>query len=127
MILGIGVDVIEVKRIAEAIERHGDHFLRRIFTEKEVEYCRSKRAAPLHFAGRFASKEAAFKALGTGWSGNVRWTDVEVTNLPSGAPEIHFYGRAAELLAEKAAARAFVSISHIEGLAAAVVALESDS
>lgn len=126
MIVGLGIDVIEVKRVGDAIDRHKERFTRRIFTQREIDYCSTKKSAMLHYAGRFASKEAAFKAMGTGWSGSIAWADVEVTNLPSGAPEIHFYGKALERIEAMKAVRAFVSISHIEGLAAAVVVLEAD-
>lgn len=124
MIVGIGTDVIEVKRVQEAIEKYGDRFLRRIFTETEIEYCSTKKAAALHYAGRFASKEAAFKALERGWGGELSWKEIEITNEPSGAPRLHFYGKALETANQKKVNAAHVSISHIQDLATAVVVLE---
>jgi holo-[acyl-carrier protein] synthase len=125
VIAGIGIDIIEVKRISEAIERHGERFLRRIFTDVEIEYCSARKTAALHYAGRFASKEAAFKAMGQGWTGNISWTEIEIHNEPSGKPQIVFYGKALELIKSKNVTTAVVSISHIEELATAVVVLES--
>jgi len=124
MIVGIGTDIIEVKRIQEAIDKYGERFLRRIFTAVEIEYCSARKTAPLHYAGRFASKEAAFKALEQGWGGEVSWKDVEVWNEPSGAPRLRLYGKALEIAQSKKVTASHVSISHINDLAAAVVVLE---
>lgn len=124
MIVGIGTDIIEVKRIDEAIQKYGERFVRRIFTEAEIEYCSARKAAAMHYAGRFASKEAAFKALQRGWGGEVSWKDVEIVNEPSGAPRLHFYGKALEIAQEKKVTASHVSISHIQDLATAIVVLE---
>ena len=126
MILGIGTDVIEVRRVGDVAQRHGERFLRRIFTDSEIAYCSARKNAALHFAGRFAAKEAAFKAIGRGWGGDIGWKDVEVTNLPSGAPQISFYGKALEAVTGMKMSRAFVSISHVEEMATAIVVLEGD-
>ena len=126
MIVGIGTDVIQVKRIGQAIERFGNRFLKRIFTALEIEYCSSRRNADLHYAGRFAAKESAFKAMQRGWGGDVSWTDIEVYNEPSGAPRIRFQGKALEIVQSMNMTRAHVSISHIEEVAVAMVALERD-
>jgi holo-[acyl-carrier protein] synthase len=125
MISGIGIDVIEVQRIKESMERFGDRMLNRLFTKPEIEYCSARKNPALHLAGRFAAKEAAFKALGKGWGGDISWKDVEITNLPSGAPQIAFYGKALELKNSKNITGAFVSISHIEQIATAIVIVES--
>jgi holo-[acyl-carrier protein] synthase len=125
MISGIGIDLIEVSRIRDAISKYGDRFTKRIYTNVEIEYCSSKRNAALHYAGRFAAKEAAFKALERGWMGDISWKEIEVYNEPSGAPRIVFYGKASELIKEKKVVRAFVTISHIEEHATAAVVLES--
>src|SRR5262245_14903090 len=119
MILGIGTDIIEVKRIREAIDKYGDRILRRLFTEKEIEYCSARKSAALHYAGRFAAKEAAFKAMRRGWGGDISWKDVEITNLPSGAPQITFHGKALEVVEGLKWTRVHVSLSHIEELATA--------
>jgi holo-[acyl-carrier protein] synthase len=124
MISGIGIDLIEVRRIREAIEKYGDRFVKRIYTDVEIEYCSSKKAAALHYAGRFAAKEAAFKALERGWGGDISWKEIEVVNEPSGAPRLVCYGKALELMERKGIVRSYISISHIEEHATAVVVLE---
>lgn len=124
MILGIGTDVIEVRRIREAIEKYGDRILKRLFTPTEIEYCSARKNAALHFAGRFAAKESAFKAMGRGWGGDISWKDVETINEKSGAPRLNFYGKALEVLSEKKMTASYVSISHIEEIATAIVVLE---
>jgi holo-[acyl-carrier protein] synthase len=124
MILGIGTDVIEVRRIKEALERHGDRIAKRLFTPLEIEYCSSRKNAALHYAGRFAAKEAAFKAMGRGWGGEIAWKDVEIYNAPSGAPHLNFYGKALEVVKEKKMTAPHVSISHVEEIATAIVVLE---
>jgi holo-[acyl-carrier-protein] synthase len=125
MIIGIGTDLIEVKRISDVIDRHGERFLKRIFTPLEIQYCSSRKAAPLHYAGRFAAKEAAFKAMGKGWGGDISWNEIEIYNEPSGAPHLNFYGKALALVTEKQMSAAYVTITHIEEFAAAAVVLES--
>ena len=122
MIVGIGIDVIEVARIRGVLERHGDRFLRRVYTEREQESVHGVREQFL--AARFAVKEAAFKALGTGWAKGVRWVDVEVTNLASGQPVLSFRGDAERRLRELGANRVHVSISHTESYAVGQVLLE---
>ncbi len=112
MLKGIGVDIIEVDRVEGVIERRGDRFLDRIYTVKEIDYCRSKKDYVRSFAGRFAAKEAVMKALGTGWRKGVRWKDIEITNAPSGKPQLTLYGRAREIMDELGAASALVAISH---------------
>src|ERR1700740_3062298 len=95
MILGTGVDLAEVGRIREAVERYGDRFIQRIYTEAEIAYVESKANRFERYAGRFAAKEAGMKAIGTGWKRGVRWQDFEVLNLPSGRPTLRFHGQAA--------------------------------
>jgi holo-[acyl-carrier protein] synthase len=126
VILGIGTDIVEVQRIRHAIERFGDRFVKRIYTEVEIAYCSSRKNSAMHYAGRFASKEAAFKAMRRGWGGDISWKDVQVHNLPSGAPVLTFFGKALELVTEQKMTNAHVSISHIEELAVATVVLETD-
>jgi len=124
MISGIGIDLIEVQRIREAIAKYGDRFLNRIYTKVEIEYCSTKKSAELHYAGRFAAKEAAFKAMERGWGGDISWKEIEIHNETSGAPRVVFYGKALELIQQKKIVRAHVTISHIEEHATAVVILE---
>lgn len=125
MIVGIGIDIIEVKRIKDVMERHGDYFFKRIFTEKEIEYCNArKKNAVLHFAGRFAAKEAALKALGTGLTGGISWTEIEIENAISGKPRLVFSGKAKEAFDLIGGKKTHVSISHSKGYAAGQVIIE---
>jgi len=125
MIKGIGIDIIEIERIRGVIEKHGDHFYERIFTPKEIAYCKAKKKnALLHFAGRFAAKEAAVKALGTGFSGGIAWTDIEILNECSGRPVMTFSGKAAAAYAATGGTTTHVSISHSKGYAASQVVIE---
>ena len=122
MIAGIGTDIAEVARVRRAIERHGEKVLHRVFTDREIEYANLKTDPYQKFAGRFAVKEAAFKALGTGFTS---WHDVEVVNDPSGKPTISLSGRAAARADELGVTRSHASISDTEDLAVAVVILET--
>lgn len=124
MIVGTGIDIVEVPRVAQAIERFGDRFLRRIFTAGEIKYCQSKRNAAERFAARFAAKEAALKAIGTGWKRGVAWTDVEVRREPGGRPSVHFSGAAARHASTLGMKRASLSLSHTAEMATAQVILE---
>jgi holo-[acyl-carrier protein] synthase len=124
MIVGTGVDIAEVPRVAAAIERFGHRFLRRIFTENEIRYCESKANRVERYAARFAAKEAALKAIGTGWKRGVTWRDVEVTREPGGRPTMTFHGKAAEFAGKLGMKRAHVSLSHTAEHAIAQVILE---
>lgn len=124
MIVGTGIDITEVPRIAAAIQRFGDRFLHRVYTDREIAYCRSKRNSVERFAARFAAKEAAMKAIGTGLRQGVTWHDVEVGREPGGRPTILFTGRAAEFAARLGAQRAALSITHTAEIAMAQVILE---
>ena len=125
MIVGTGIDIAEVPRIAESIERFGDRFLKRIYTEGEIRYCDSKANRVERYAARFAAKEASMKALGTGWSRGVRWRDIEVYRQPGSRPTIRFHGKAAEFAARLNAKNVSLSLSHTEEQAIASVILES--
>ena len=125
MIVGTGIDLAEVPRIAAAISRFGARFLHRIFTEGEIRYCESKANRMERYAARFAAKEAAMKALGTGWNHGVRWRDIEVKRQPGGRPTIAFYGKAAEISATLGAVNVALSLSHTVDEAIAHVILES--
>ena len=125
MITGIGIDVIQNDRIRDSIQRFGDRFLNRIYTEAEMEYCRKCAQPEIHYAARFAAKEAAFKALGTGWAAGVKWKDVEVVKLPSGKPELHLYGEALTHATSAGAKQFFVSLTHDQSVSCAVVVLEA--
>lgn len=124
MIVGTGVDIAEVPRIREAIERHGERFLKRIFTEGEIQYCESKANRVERYAARFAAKEAGMKAIGTGWNHGVRWRDIEVARKPGGRPTLLLHGKAAEFAAKLGATNIALSLTHTAEQAFAQVILE---
>jgi holo-[acyl-carrier protein] synthase len=124
MIVGSGIDLTEIDRIQKSIERFGARFLDRIFTPAEQEYCLRKRRSAESFAARFAAKEAGAKALGTGISHGVTWTEIEVAREPGGRPTLRFHGRAAQMAARIGVAHAAVSLTHTADLAMASVLLE---
>ncbi len=125
MIVGTGIDIAETVRIQQALDRHGERFCRRVYTPEEISYCEKFKNKAERYAARFAAKEAAFKALGTGWREGVRWRDVEITHHPSGRPELILSGRAAELARELGVIHTAVSISHAAHYVVAQVILES--
>lgn len=124
MIVGIGVDIVEVGRIRRAIARHGGRFIGRIFTEQEADYCRRCGRPEQRFATRFAAKEAALKALGVGWAQGLQFLEVEVRNDERGAPSVYFSGKARRLAEELGARRVHVSMTHHRHFAVAQVILE---
>jgi len=124
MIVGIGVDIVDIRRVRGVLERQGDRFVRRVFTAAEQDYCRAHRDPSPYFAARFAAKEALFKALGTGWARGVTWRDAEVQRQENGAPRLMLTGCARKLADQQGARRAHVSLSHSEETAIAVVILE---
>jgi holo-[acyl-carrier protein] synthase len=125
MIAGSGIDVIEIERIQGSIDRFGKRFLDRVFLDEEQAYCMRKRNAAESLAARFAAKEAAAKALGTGMSHGVNWLEIEVVREPSGRPTLRFHGRAAQMAERLGVVRASLSLTHSTGLAVASVVLES--
>ncbi len=124
MVIGIGIDIVAVERIREAEKRWGQRFLNRIFTEGEIKYSFNHKLPHIHLAARFASKEAMMKALGTGFSGGIRWKDIEVINKDSGKPEIILHGRGRELSDFMKVRGIHISISHDDTYAVAQVVLE---
>jgi len=124
MIVGSGIDLIEIARIDQAVTRYGSRFLDRVYTKQEQEYCRRKRKFAESFAARFAAKEAGAKALGTGISFGVSWLEIEVVRPPGQRPTLAFHGRAAQFAARLGAARIALSITHTSQLAMASVVLE---
>jgi holo-[acyl-carrier protein] synthase len=125
MIVGTGIDIAEVPRIAASIARFGERFLHRIFTASEIHYCDSKANRAERYAARFAAKEAAMKAIGTGWNHGVTWRDVEVSRMPGGRPTITFHGKAAEFAAKLGAKHVALSLTHTAEHAIAQVILEN--
>jgi holo-[acyl-carrier protein] synthase len=111
-IVGIGTDIVECLRIAQMIERHGELFIARVYTAHEIEYCRSRKAATQHYAGRWAAKEAILKALGTGWIRGITWRDVEIRNEAGGRPIVSLSGGAREVCEKLGIGQILISISH---------------
>jgi holo-[acyl-carrier protein] synthase len=124
MVLGLGTDLMETRRLQESIDRFGERFLERIFTAGEIAYCSRKKNAAESFAARFAAKEAGAKALGTGISRGVSWKEFEVRREVSGQPTLHLSGRAAELARVMGIRRFQLSLTHSRELAMAVVVAE---
>jgi holo-[acyl-carrier protein] synthase len=124
MIVAIGIDMIEIARLDEVFGRRGERFRDRVFTAAEIAYCESRAAKMESYAARFAAKEAAMKALGTGWGEGVGWRDIEVLRSPSGAVSLEFHGRARERLEQLGAHRAHLSLTHSRDHALAQVVLE---
>jgi holo-[acyl-carrier protein] synthase len=127
MIYGIGVDLVRVDRVARVVDRYGERFLKRVFTDREIAYCHTRAQQGIYqFAQRFAAKEAFSKALGVGLrQGGIRWREVEVLPDPRGKPEIHVVGRAAKLCREMGIAAMHLSLTDEDNLAVAMVVLET--
>jgi holo-[acyl-carrier protein] synthase len=125
MLIGTGVDLIEVERIAHSIARFGDRFLRRVYTDVEISYCSRKRGSAESFAARFAAKEAGAKALGTGISRGVAWNEFQVGRQPGGRPVLELRGRARLLANELGVQTISLSLTHTSSLAMAMVVMES--
>jgi len=123
MVKGIGTDIIEVNRIKRSIEKDNG-FAERIFSEEEISYCRSKVRSEIHFAARFAAKEAFFKALGTGWRDGMKWKEISVKNDPLGKPEIQLSGKSLEFFNKNSMRKINISISHTKIYAVAFVIIE---
>lgn len=124
MILGTGVDIVVVSRIAQSIERHGDRFLNRIYTSSERAYCDGMREPAIHYAARWAAKEALLKAIGTGMREGVKMKDIEVLKMDTGQPRMTLTGRAGEIAEGLGSRRIHVSLTHDAGMAVAMVILE---
>ena len=125
MIVGLGIDITEVSRIASAINRRGMSFLERVYTPSEIAYCEKHRNRAERFAGRFAAKEAAMKALGTGWTNGVRWVDIEVVREPSGKPTLKLSGASQEIANRLGVKHIALTITHTGNTALAQVIFES--
>ena len=111
-VIGIGTDIVEVARIGDMIEKHDATFIQKVFTEGEITYCEPRKAAVQHFAGRWAAKEAILKAIGTGWSNGIKWTDIEVINEMGGKPYVKLNGKAVTVCADRGIDEILISISH---------------
>jgi holo-[acyl-carrier protein] synthase len=118
-VIGIGTDIVECLRIGQMIERHGELFITRVYTDHEIQYCQSRKLAMQHFAGRWAAKEAVLKAIGTGWIKGVSWRDVEVRNEPGGKPTIVLRGGLKDIADNAGVGQVLISVSHCRSHATA--------
>jgi len=125
-IIGLGVDIVETSRIADLLGEYPERFLERCFTPGEQEDSKSPKRRSEHLAARFAAKEAALKALGTGWSKGIGWTDIEVIKDIAGKPSLNITGRAKEIASEQGITKWHLSLSHISTHAVASVIAESE-
>ena len=119
MIVGLGTDIVEIVRIGRMIERHGETFLNRVYTEEENRYCQRRKESYQHYAGRWAAKEAVMKTLGTGWTRGVGWQDIEVLAKKSGQPVINIRGAAREFAEQLGIDEILITISHCRAYATA--------
>lgn len=124
MIVGIGVDIVEIEKLRLAMVRRGERLRNRAFTSAEIRYCEERANQYQHYAARFAAKEAAFKAIGTGWRDGIGWHDAEVKNELSGKPNLILTGRASELARRMGTQHIWLSLSHTDRYAVAQVVLE---
>lgn len=125
MVLGVGTDLIEIERVQQSLDRFGTRFMQKVFTAGEIAYCQRKKHAAESFAGRFAAKEAAAKALGTGISRGISWQEIEVKREPGERPTLHLSGRAAERARSMGIAHLHLSLTHSRDVAMAVVIAEN--
>jgi holo-[acyl-carrier protein] synthase len=126
-ILGTGIDIVECLRIARMIELHGELFISRVYTDAEIEYCSTRKAATQHYAGRWAAKEAVLKALGTGWRRGISWRDIEVLNDRHGAPIVALHGGARDVCEKAGIRQMHLSISHCRSHAVAYAIAEGEN
>lgn len=118
-ILGIGTDIIEVPRIGKMIEQHGELFLRRVYTDREIRYCQGRKHAFENFAGRWAAKEAILKAIGTGWVRGICWTDMEIRREGTSGPKVLLHGGARDAAVQRGIGEILISLSHCRTYATA--------
>ena len=119
MIVGTGIDIIEIDRIKNSIQKYSDRFKKKIFTQKEIEYCDSQAEPAKHFAARFSVKEAVLKCFGTGMSGGILWKDIEVDKLESGQPILNLYGKGKKIFEQQNLKQIHISITHDKSYALA--------
>ena len=124
MILGVGIDLVEIDRFKSALRRHGDRLLKKVFTDSERVYCEAQMNRLAHYAARFAGKEAVLKALGTGWRGGIKWTDVDIYHDKLGKAEVKLSGVAAKVAEEKGVKRVLITLSHSDRYANAFSVVE---
>lgn len=118
MVIGIGIDIIEIDRIKESVDEYGDHFLKKVYTPNEIKYCLSKKNKYQHLAARFAAKEAIYKAVSSNWDSELGWQDMEIINAPNGMPEVKFKGNLEKFLSNEKSLK--ISMSHSRDYVACV-------
>lgn len=123
MILGIGIDMVKNRRIKNLMDKYGEHFLKKVYTEAEIEYCQNKKRAAVSFAARFAAKEAVLKALGTGMRNN-SWQEIEILNNDLGKPEVNLSAKTKKKADELEVSSIFITISHEKEYSIAQVVME---
>ena len=126
MIIGIGIDIIEVVRVKRLFDEYGKRFVERVFTEIEIDYCEHMAHPAMHFAARFAAKEAFLKAIGTGLTGGISWREIGIINEDSGKPQLHYEGKAAEIAKKLGTNNTYISLSHNKEYATAIVVIENE-
>jgi holo-[acyl-carrier protein] synthase len=126
-VLGTGIDIVETGRVRDSLEKFGDRFVNRCFLPGEIAYCRSMKFPELHFAARFAAKEAISKAFGTGIGKELGWRDMEICRRDSGEPFVVMHGKGAELARQRGVSEVFVSLSHCKDYAAAQAVVVGNS
>ncbi len=122
MVLGLGIDIIEISRIKESIDEYGNNFLQKVYTPKEIEYCSAKANKYQHFAARFAAKEAVYKAFSTSHQEGLSWQDIEITNEPSGMPIVKLNGKLKSFLSKDKDLK--ISISHSDNFVTCVAIID---
>jgi len=125
MVLGVGIDIIEIERIIKSVERYGDRFLDKVYTTIELEYCLSKFNKFQHLAARFAAKEAVYKAVTSGWEQGISWQDIEIFNDPFGNPEVKPSGKLKTFLANDKELK--ISMSHSDNYVTCVAIIYKSS
>ncbi|MCX8108923.1 MAG: holo-ACP synthase [Verrucomicrobiae bacterium] len=125
MVVGLGIDLVEISRVASACERFGDRFLKRLFSSEEIRYCYAFTDPAPHLAARFAAKEAVSKAFGTGIGARLGWLDIEVRNYKSGQPYVLLHDKGMQLLRDLGASSVHISLAHTREHAVAVAIIES--
>lgn len=125
-VIGIGTDIVECSRIESMMEKHDDLFLRRVYTQREIEYCSKRKSAVQHFAGRWAAKESILKAMGTGWAKGIQWTDLEIRNEQGGRPFVLLVGQAQKICEQKGISQILISLSHCRLFATAFATAVGD-
>ena len=125
MIIGVGIDIIEIERIKESVDKFGNKFLNKIYTKSELEYCLTKSSKYQHLAARFAAKEAVYKALTTGWHEKATWQDIEISNEPNGMPKVTLKGKLKTFLSNNSSLK--ISMSHSRDYVSCVAIIYKNS